>query len=70
MIFRPVGTEAAFPPGSVARSMNTKRYTMKESLTWRTAGGGEGGNGDKLPGSPWPLPPTPPSPDGGPRMIG
>ncbi|QHC28184.1 hypothetical protein [Streptomyces sp. HF10] len=50
--------------------MNTKRYTMKESLTWRTAGGGQGGNGGKLPGSPWPLPPTPPSPDGGPRMIG
>ncbi len=32
------------------------------------AGGGEGG--DKLPGQPWPVPPTPPSPDGGPRFAG
>lgn len=32
------------------------------------ATGGEGG--DKLPGQPWPGPPTPPSPDGGPRFVG
>ncbi|MFI6285571.1 hypothetical protein ACIBCM_12560 [Streptomyces sp. NPDC051018] len=31
-----------------------------------SAGGGEK---DKLPGQPWPGPPVPPSPDGGPRAV-
>ncbi|WP_416973306.1 hypothetical protein [Streptomyces sp. 4F14] len=34
------------------------------------AGGSGGGEGDPLPGEPWPVPDEPPSPDGGPRVIG
>ncbi|MGW7358233.1 hypothetical protein ACWGI0_16745 [Streptomyces sp. NPDC054802] len=30
-------------------------------------GGGDGG--DSLPGQPWPGPPVPPSPDGGPKAA-
>ncbi|MEU4152530.1 hypothetical protein [Streptomyces sp. NPDC026659] len=58
--------------GWVARNMNTpKENTMKETLTWRMAKGGGGGEGgDGLPGEPWPGPEEPPSPDGGPRGIG
>ncbi|WP_267880468.1 hypothetical protein [Streptomyces sp. LaPpAH-108] len=43
---------------------------MKETLTWRMAGGGGGEGGDGLPGEPWPGPEEPPSPDGGPRVYG
>lgn len=33
--------------------------------------GGDGGDGgDSLPGEPWPGPQEPPSPDGGPRIVG
>ncbi|MEC4017766.1 hypothetical protein [Streptomyces sp. H27-D2] len=35
----------------------------------RTNGGGDGGNGDKLPGGPWPVPDEKSSPDGGPRVV-
>lgn len=28
-----------------------------------------GGDGDGVPGQPWPGPPVPPSPDGGPKVC-
>ncbi|MFI1607996.1 hypothetical protein ACH4YN_38805 [Streptomyces griseofuscus] len=43
---------------------------MTNSLICQTAGGGGGEGGDGLPGEPWPGPTEPPSPDGGPRVIG
>ncbi|MFJ8153997.1 hypothetical protein [Streptomyces sp. NPDC094468] len=33
-------------------------------------GGGGDDDGDSVPGQPWPGPPVPPSPDGGPRVTG
>ncbi|MET9968748.1 hypothetical protein ABZZ80_23175 [Streptomyces sp. NPDC006356] len=42
---------------------------MKE-LIFRTTGGDGGEGGDGLPGEPWPGPQDPPSPDGGPKVIG
>lgn len=42
---------------------------MKADAINQMADGG-GGGGDPLPGEPWPTPPEPPSPDGGPKAFG